>query len=455
MQKVQGIRVTDGKDFGAAYDDADVLHAGEEDAGKGVFTDIFGEDNRAPRMINAICKAALVASHLIAHRLHETLIGIDSRLEPVQESIKVAKAEARTLAIAVADAAGNHRNLSERMRNEGIAPPEGGRRRLLLEIALLTPLGLGDVLFISLAYQILGLSDRPMASFLPFSELQLAASTSVAALLICARIAGHRVRRFSHLLGLLIGRPSTGSPDEAQLRRNYVAGSIQAGAETFLALGGAAAVLMGVNAIRAAYLEGRGIPAHAGPFLLVQTGIAAAGVLLAAWFAHPYERDWKESAAALAAVKKPFNDTVERVSAHVADYNTLRVERVHRIAQHDEWNGAQLADAARQIESYARWLLLGQPEPTTDRLLPDELPQPESAPWATRHRQALDAQAGRVLTQSFERADLDDVAALLSQPINDGEAPKGGEEEQPRRVADATGSYEGAGTGGVNGHGRS
>src|SRR5205807_305362 len=62
-------------------------------------------------------------------------------------------------------------------------------RRVLLIMALIV-VALGELFLLSPAFQILGLRDKPLLWFLPFTEQHLAATSSIAALLALAHALG-------------------------------------------------------------------------------------------------------------------------------------------------------------------------------------------------------------------------------------------------------------------------
>lgn len=461
-----GLQSHEGADLIGHYDDQQIYDEAASDGKAGVFTAIFGAHNRAPRVIKANNWAAWVAVRLIRHRLHSELTKLDTEIERTRETTKVAKAELRNKAAIASETGTRHRNLEARIYDEGLSPPEEKRRHLFQEFALLVPLGLGDLVFISLTYQVLGMDDKPVAPFIPLSELQMAATTSVAALLIAARVLGHRLVRFMHLLGTLVRPEADRSKDPYQ--RTRLTGAFDSGAQSLVALAGVSAILLGINGIRVAYLEGAGIDAHGSSFLLVQTGIAVAGVLIAAWFAHPFDKQFRSSAACNETAGRVLNQYKGQVEHLVSSHNGCLVKRDHVIEQHREWVKAKLADTSRQNERYAAWLLREQLEPTEEQLLPDELPQADDAPWNLGTPASLDDYFDRLLAATPARLDLDDVAELLEpssapevgeSPAQDPDEPDtgpAGEDPEPAEktlhLAELVPSPDATSNGGANGH---
>lgn len=435
--RAASLQVGAGRPLAGGYEDQDIEGMAQEDGKAELYTSTFGDGNRQPRAILANIRAANVGSGILGYQLREELTEIDASLERDKQKGAVLDAEAQAAAVVRNNAASNHADLDQRCHEEGLGRPDTSRKPLLLETMGLTVLGGGDVIFISVAYQVLGLSDRSILG--PVTELQLAATTSVAALLISTRIAGHRLRRFTHFMGNLLR--NRGATVDDGLRRQHVAGAIDSGTETFVALAGVTVILLGVSGIREAFLEGKGIPAHGSSFLAVQGGIAVAGVLLAAWFAHPYDRQWRSTSSALREAHEHFEEVVDEITNLVGDYNARVGTRRHLVAKYLEWEFAGREDASRQIELYGRRVLLSQPEPTTDNLLADDLPQPAGAPWANDQRESLSVDARASLAGDFKRLELGDVAALV-RPGNSG-SPAASEDPGDDEQDDASPGDEG------------
>ena len=172
-------------------------------------------------------------------------------------------------------------------------PPEHNWRRTVAEFFVLGLLGFGDLLFTSTAFEVFGLSDQHLG-FLPFNELELAASSTVVAMLLCTRLAGHKIRE----VGLLVEQTYSGGLlteiDEGRTRRLQVRTWFAVGT-TIVAILGAVVILVGLSEVRASYLLQSGIDAHFWQFMFVQAGIAAAGFALSAWMAHPYDREHRST----------------------------------------------------------------------------------------------------------------------------------------------------------------
>jgi len=92
--------------------------------------------------------------------------------------------------------------------------------------------------------------------------------------------------------------------------------------------------------------------------------------------AHPYDQRWRS--AQRHAIKSTANlaRAYQVFAGLVSGFNGLVQRRSAVLNQHSDWSAATVTDAARKGEMYGRRVLLAQPEPTTDALLPSDLPVP-------------------------------------------------------------------------------
>jgi hypothetical protein len=339
-----------------------------EDGRAGFYTDVWGDENREPRAINAVNLGSGVSTEIVGHELHGELAHVEADLEAIRPQVPLAEA---TVVSRIQDLEADEHaqaDLSQRCRLEGLTTPDHRLRRLLIELTLLALLGDGDVYFSSLAFQVFGLSDRRLVSFLPISELQAVAASVIVAMLIAVGIAGPRLTRFWHLL------ERAPSDDQAVDRRRA-----RLAAEVFFVLvciGGALSTLVGVSGVRAAYLHAQGVAAHWGEFFLIQLGIAIAGLMLIAWLSHPYDREWRSTTHAVNRSASELARAYLVLTRLVGRFNGLLRSRDAIMAQALAHLLAITNHARQQDELYARRVQHGEPEPTTTRLLPDDLPQP-------------------------------------------------------------------------------
>jgi hypothetical protein len=410
------LTVSAGQELGAGWADADIQAMAAEDGSKELFTQSWGPDNHFPRVAAANVHAAGVAGHLIGHQLFGALNGVQMRLEDI---------EARAATLIAATLAQMKRlgrtrcrrdDVERKIRDEDLALPDTRRRRFLQEVGWLTVLAVGDMLLISLAFQLFGLSDKPLLGFLPFSELQLAASTAIAALQVLARITGHRMKRCLHLFVVSVRDWEGGTSGE---RRGRIAQLAETGVQCLGGLLGLGVLLFGLNAVRSRYLASVGIDGQGTSFLLIQLGIAAAGVLIAAHYAHPYDEEWRSVSETAAEASAALDGQVAELTALKSAHSSLIREHENAKSRYLEWEGATNRNVERQNELYARGVILSQPEPTTERLFDDELPKTVGVDWADALRTPGRTTAPVLIAKRYEPLDLSGVLDQLKKIEDD------------------------------------
>jgi hypothetical protein len=359
------------------YDDEAVEVLGTEDGRAQLFTDTWGTGNREPRVVHAVNCGGEVSSSLVSHDLHGSLAPLEQELETV--AALAPKAESGV--ISAADMAESSDNdvaaVENACREEDLPIPEHSLPRRALEASGLGLLGIGDVYFTSIAFQVFGLSDRNFG-VLPFNELQLVASSTIVAMLLCTRLAGHATCQVGHLMEKTRSGRSGPDVDECRMRRLCVRSWFAAGSAVVAVLG-ALAVLVGLSEVRASYLVQSGIDAHQSQFLLIQMGIAAAGFVLSLWMAHPYDREYRSATRRQSQASRELEKAYIGFATLVGTFNGLLQFRAGMLAQHRDWIVAILDDARRKGLLYARRVQLAQPEATDERLFPADLPAPRGA----------------------------------------------------------------------------
>ena len=358
---------------GTYTDEAVELMADEEGRAQ-FFTSTWGPGNREPRVVNAINLGAETSTNLIALEMAGSLGDQEEVLEKLHAEFPMAEDRALA-AIGELQASGDSlAAVRDDCQRADLEVPEHDVRRRLAEISGLGLLGLGDLYFISVTFQVFGLSQAHFA-FLPFSELQLVASSVMLALLLLTRICGHIVRQLGYLIEEREAERSVEDFDKRRFTRltvrTWFAG-IVAGAGTLAALG----VLFGLSQVRASYLQQKGIDAHPFQFLLVQLGIAAAGFVLAYFMAHPLDNKWRSAVADDNSSAKNLEQVWTSLVTVVGSFNGLLRQREAGVIQHRDWALATNSDAARKDQLFPRRLQLSQPEPVEEQLMPNELPGP-------------------------------------------------------------------------------
>lgn len=379
-----------------------------DDARAGFYTDAWGDDNRAPRAIGAINAGPHVSAEVVAHDLHGDLDEIEGELEA--SSVRIPPAEEAVISageVVETDKA-RTKEVEERCKTHGLSVPDHRLARRVGEGVGLTALGVGDEKFNSLSFQVYGLSDKAFSSWLPISEDQLVAGSVIAAMLMLVAIAGTRMARLGHNL-----EQAKAKGDPSADRRRRVRVGIEATA-VLLGIAGGIGCLVGVSGVRAAFLEAEGVAAHQHEFLLIQLAIAAAGFLLAWALAHPFDRDWRVATHKLRKNTKQFSRASAEFVGLVGVYNALIRSREAVLGQALAHTNALVAHAAMEGPIYAREHQLNLAEPTTERLLPDELPRPTEPRLATELGKYFNGKPS--MFKKYEPYKIEDVKSVLAQP---------------------------------------
>ncbi len=352
-----------------AFSNAVVAAMAAADGLAGFFTSRWGKDNRATRAINAFNAGVGVSTEIVADRVHRELGKSEKKLESTAP--KVPLAEDATLAAAYKSEEDDNgvAEMEERCASEGIGVPDHRLIRLFLWVLGLAVLGGGDEKFCTLCFQVFGLSSRRIARFFPVSELGVVSGSVVAGLLIAVGIAGARLARLWHALE---AAPSTDPADNRRRKTRVVA----EGSAVIVGVAGALCALFGISGVRADFLAQEGVAAHWGEFFLIQIGVATAGLMLSVWESHPYDREWRSVSHRAKASRKGFRGAQARLVSLVGAYNGLIREREAILGEALAHAHALKNHSGMQAELYAGDLQRALPEPTTDRLFPESLPQP-------------------------------------------------------------------------------
>lgn len=358
-----------------SYTDQAAEDMAAEDGKAELYTEMWGPHNREPRVIDAVNQTAETADSIISHAVETELSGRESELEDLEPEVGLAEDRVLDDLKAVETAGDDMASVRERCRGADLHVPEHHWRRMIAEGGGFTALGVGDLYFISTTFEVFGLSDSRLIGFIPVSQLQLVAFSVVMAMLLLTRLAGHLIRKVGYLIEEIKASEAQKDPNLPELARMLVRTKFKTGVAITAVLG-AFGILYGLSEVRASYLKQEGINAHQGPFLLIQLGVACAGLVLAYWMSHPLDVDWRSAThhfrKAIAALK----DDYAELSGIVGRFNGLLRERESLMVQFRDWTLATASDVRRLGHLIARRLQLALPEPVQEQILPDQLPVP-------------------------------------------------------------------------------
>ncbi len=369
------LTVSTAQNLSGSYQDEAVERLASEDGAAQLFTSAWGssESNRDLHAVDAINDGAAVSAGLVSHTLHGELPELERKLESLVCEVPLAEHEVFVGIDECEVAEDDVDHVQQKCGDGGLPVPDTRWQRTIGEIVALAVLGIGDLYFSATAFQIFGLSDKPLG-WLPFNELQLASSSVVAAMLMLTRLAGHFARSAAHTLS----RRSEGDvKGRAPVPRRW---AWIVAAFGILAVSGAVVVLLGLSEVRAAFLALSGVAAQTGPFLLIQAGVATAGFVLSFSVAHPFEDEWRSARGRLTRAQRALHRSCGVLSDVVAGFNATLRERNGLLCQFRDWTMATVDDAARKGHVYARRAMLAQPEPVVTEMFPNGLPAPGEPP---------------------------------------------------------------------------
>lgn len=190
------LKVTPLHAFGAGYTDVDTEALAREEAKASFYDEDVHGPNRAVRSAHLLVEAHDVQAALIGHDLRERLDEPEAVLERETPRYRQLEQDELQAVQQLERAEDAHALLEDEIIAEGLTIPEPRAHRALA--LRLLAYGLGDLIFIAVAFQVFGISDKEIIPGLPLTELQLAASTSVFALLYLAHAAGSALRDLHH-----------------------------------------------------------------------------------------------------------------------------------------------------------------------------------------------------------------------------------------------------------------
>jgi hypothetical protein len=401
VAQVGSLSVSAGRVYGSGYGDADVEAFALEDGVAGAQDPALwgenAEDNvRVIEMINASHDAA---AGLTGHAFRGEVLGVHRALEHIAVDASAAEQQALDDTDTDAEARRETEDLRLRMKLEGLQPPHEHASRMY--ILGLVALVLGDLTMIAVAFNVLGLSDSLVLGFLPFTSLDIAASTAVLSLLVLAHFAGKYAREVLHDVDR---RRKTIDPEARKLLPPPSRIWLRIAVGLVVMAGG---LLSGVSVVRSEYFAQAGTHSAAWPFALIQVGVFAAALALSLNHAHPYGREWSDTSRRMREAGERMLASCAVHAELVARCNGLIDEADALRAQAGKQVTVSLSDASRQGELYARRVQLSQPEPVSERLFPEQLPKRDDREDQELERHLI----GIAPLPEFERLNTDRVTS--------------------------------------------
>lgn len=398
--------------LGTRYPDGDAAAMAWEDGQARFSTRAWGEGNRVLHGLSAVVQAA--ATHGVAVRqwLDEAIRTVAGAHARARQKFLARLAEAHLAQGIVAQAAARQVALTEKLADRGLTIPTSAWKIL----AFLGLLGVGDLTMTSVAMMVLNISDRPYVSWLPFTALQVAALPVVFGLLAAAHFLGESIKAYRC---------------EQRLRTvNLII--------ALASLSGGLSLALSVASIRSSYLTATGVQAMFWAFFGIQLAFFAVAVAASTFAAHPYRAEWRHAARDLRRSVHRYL-RLRRVLARLAgQVNDLVVRHRSLVARGADGVAAVTSDGARQGHLYLRGHQHGLPEPVTEVLYPNPVPEPalgEPVQELLRYPEVLPG--GNLVP--LEQVSVDDLDAawleLLQQMRASGTAWRTGEPVIPQLSA--------------------
>jgi len=369
---VSSLRTDEQQLLSGTYSDGDIESMASEDGQAQLYTKSRGKGNREPRALHALREGEAVNRALVSHEFHTQLATIECEIEELAAKAPILEHAAISAVMAHESARRDVDRIRDLCRSTDLSLPEHRWQRAIAEGIIYLALAIGDLMFITVAYEVLGLSDRSVG-YLPFSPLQLGATSTVIAMLVLTRLVGRFTRQLGHLFEVkhLV---QFGPAEDEQRHRALVLRARFVAASAVLSTLGLVAILLGLSFIRASYLAQLHVPANAWEFLALQAGIAIAGCSTSFWAAHPLDREWHSATHHLRRAHQRFEAAQAALVEVVGQSNGLGQVLESVKFQHWHWTLASMHDARRKANLYARRVQLAQSEPTDETLLPVDLP---------------------------------------------------------------------------------
>jgi len=362
--ETRSVSTSRSRSLGGLYEESAAVSMAAEDSALGILSERWGE-NTEPRVIEAVIESGQVSEAMVRHGLHSLLSQIEARLERLRARFGALKNSALLAADSYLAARKRKEEMVERCEREGLTLPLHSLRRRTLEVLGLMLLGVGDLIFVSSAFQIFGLSAKPV--FWHLNELQLAALSIVTVLLVVTRVAGHEARRLAH--GFV--NVEDEKADASRRARRRASTAFLLACATSLGLG-----TYGLTVVREVFFRDSSVAAPESMFYLIQVSVVLGAIMMSYTMAHPLDDEWRS--VSWHARKEQLSHSIARFRAGrlAGLHNGLLRERASYILTHEDWSLALAAECRRLVILAARAYLAGQPEPVTEHLIAELPPVP-------------------------------------------------------------------------------
>lgn len=352
------LNVQGARSFGASYSDADLVERAQIDGSARLYTRHWGE-NHETHLANEVFSSSAVQQELLGHQLAGARLALETELESWLPQILHGK-QTTLLALRAFEAAAIARGDLEREILESKVPvPHVNHYRKLLLGILIILLAVGELYVLSPAFQVLGLGDAIVGWYLPLNPQQIAALSSVVALIV-----------LSHALGEHRPAPST---ELAPFRQRMIDAFLNGSRGHRLHIAGVVALVLGLTTIRELYFSERdgGQPLAAVGFLLLNIGVVLAVQHIASPDRRTLADRWHAVLKHEQSCAQTYHREMAKLAVVVAEYNKLIAMRSAILSKYWHAIRASSEEANRQAHLIASSVRLAQPEVVAEKMFPE------------------------------------------------------------------------------------
>jgi hypothetical protein len=354
------LNIEGARSFGASYSDSDLVERAQIDGSARLYTRHWGE-NYETHLANEVFSSAAVQQELLGHQLAGARLALETELERYLPQILHGK-QSTLLALRAFEGAAIARRDVEREISEARVPvPHVNYLKKILLALLLVALSAGELYVLSPAFQVLGLGDAIVGWYLPFNPQQIAALSSVVALVVLSHALGERRPESSIESGTFRQRMSSALLNGSRGHRIHIAGVV--------------ALILGLTTIRELYFSERvgGQPLAAIGFLLLNVGV----VLAVQHIARPDDRTlavrWHTVLKHEQKCAQMYHGELAKLAEVTGEYNKLVATRAAILGKYWHAIRASSEEANRQAHLIASSVRLAQPEVVAEKMFPDGL----------------------------------------------------------------------------------
>ena len=369
-------------DLSGLYPDDVVAGMGSDDGSTGVQPK-DGKPGSLPGE-QVVWKAAITTALAVCHHVAGAAGAIRQAHARRWQAFQDARARARE---ALAAAIRNRAELAallKKLADLGLGRP-APRWRITTVLAIL---GLGDLTVTQTALLVLDISDKPFASWLPVSQLTVAAVPLVVGMLVAAHFLGEAIKARRY--------------ERAGLRQVIIA---------VVSLAGGVLLAVSVADIRIAYMAALGVATIAWPFVCLQLGLFCVAVAASTWAAHPFHAEFKAASRGVKTAEGKARRARRRAHDRAGAVNRLAERHLTLVDEAAATARGTLTTGQRQVCIYRRSYLLasaGASRPAPASLFTGA-PEEKLSPELTELLQPENRRKKDSVLAPLERASLDDL----------------------------------------------